>query len=111
MRGYLAGGLAIRPFGLIERDFDMALAAGELTEIEKVLASPDAASQAYVALRQKFPRLAFIRCDASDVTETPFRSFPVFDLHLLDSADHCAQITADPARATGLVLAKRAAGS
>jgi hypothetical protein len=89
----------------------MALAAGELAEIEKMLASPDAASQTWVTLRQKFPHLAFIRCDASDVTETPFRNFPSFDLHLLDSADHCSQITADPARATGIVLAKRAATS
>ncbi|RTM14844.1 MAG: hypothetical protein EKK33_04155 [Bradyrhizobiaceae bacterium] len=87
----------------------MALAATELTEIERVLASPDATPQAYIELRQKFPHLAWIRCDASDVTETPYRSFGAFDLHLLDSADHCAAITDDPARATGIVLARRAA--
>lgn len=89
----------------------MALAAGELTEIEQALAAPDAASQAYGTLRQRFPHLACIRCDASDVTEEPFRSFREFDLHLLDSADHCAQITSDLARATGIVLAKRRGGS
>lgn len=83
----------------------MALAAIELAEIEQVLAS---SPQAYLELRQKFPHLAWIRCDASDVTETPYRSFGAFDLHLLDSADHCAAITDDPARATGIVLAKRA---
>ena len=88
----------------------MALAASELAEIEQVLTS-DPASQAYVELRQKFPHLAWIRCDASDVTETPFRSFREFDLHLLDSADHCAQITDDPARATGIILARRAVKS
>lgn len=88
----------------------MALAAGELAEIEQALAAPDATSRAYAALRQKFPHLAWIRCDAADVTETPFRSFGVFDLHLLDSADHCAQITDDPARATGVVLARRVTG-
>lgn len=89
----------------------MALAAGELMEIEQALAAPDAASSAYAALRRKFPHLAWIRCDASDVTETPFRSIGEFDLHLLNSADHCAQITDDPARATGIVLAKRAVKS
>jgi hypothetical protein len=88
----------------------MALAAGELAEIEQVLAS-DMAPQAVLGLRQKFPHLAWIRCDASDVTEEPYRSFREFDLHLLDSADHCAQITDDPARATGIVLAKRVIGS
>jgi hypothetical protein len=89
----------------------MALAAIELAEIEQMLASSDAVSQAYLELRRKFPHLAWIRCDASDVTETPYRSFGLFDVHLLDSADHCAQITDDPARATGIVLAKRAVGS
>ncbi|MBC9876497.1 hypothetical protein G8O24_03935 [Bradyrhizobium sp. INPA01-394B] len=86
----------------------MALAAHELIEIEQALAAPDAAPQAFATLRQRFPHLAWIRCDASDVTETPFRSLGAFDLHLLDGADHCAQITDDPARATGIVLAKRA---
>jgi Family of unknown function (DUF6129) len=88
----------------------MALALGELAEIEQVLAL-DVASQAYAVLRAKFPHLVWIRCDASDVTEEPYLSFREFDLHLLDSADHCAEITNDPARATGVVLAKRAAGS
>ena len=85
----------------------MALTAGDLAEIERVLASSDAGAQVHLELRQRYPHVAWIRCDASDVTETPFRSFREFDLHLLDSADHCAQITADPARATGIVLAKR----
>lgn len=87
----------------------MALAAIELAEIEQVLASSDAAPRTYIELRQRFPHLAWVRCDASDVTETPYRSFGAFDLHLLDSADHCTQITDDPARATGIVLARRAA--
>ena len=89
----------------------MALAAIELAEIEQVLASSDAAPQAYLELRQKFPHLAWIRCDASDVTETPYRSFGAFDLHLLDGTDHCASITDDPERATGIVLAKRGVAS
>lgn len=85
----------------------MALTASDLAEIERALASSDVGSQVYLELRQKYPHVAWIRCDASDVTEAPFRSYREFDLHLLDSADHCAQITADPARATGIVLAKR----
>jgi hypothetical protein len=88
----------------------MVLAASELAEIEQVLAS-DLAPAAYLELRQKFPHIAWIRCDASDVTEEPYRSFREFDLHLLNSADHCAEITDDPARATGIVLAKRAVKS
>jgi hypothetical protein len=89
----------------------MALTASDLAEIEQVLASSDVGSQLYLELRQKYPHVVWIRCDASDVTEAPFRSFREVDMHLLDSADHCAQITADPARATGIVLAKRVAVS
>lgn len=88
----------------------MALSSDELTEIEKVLSAPHADTQAFAALRAKFPHLAWTRCDASDVTEAPFRTYSRFDVHLLDSADHCAQITDDPTRATGVILAKRSAG-
>ena len=87
----------------------MALSADELMEIERTLAEADAGASPFAALRARFPHLAWTRCDASDVTETPFRSFSRFDLHLIDGSDHCVQITADPARATGIVLAARSA--
>ena len=87
----------------------MALSADELTEIEKALSAPNAEAQAFTALRTRFPHLAWTRCDASDVTEAPFCTYSRFDVHLLDGADHCVQITDDPARATGVVLAKRSA--
>ncbi|WP_409190659.1 hypothetical protein [Bradyrhizobium sp. RDM4] len=84
---------------------------GELTNIGQTLTSIDAASEPCPTLRQKFPHLAWICCDASDMTHTPFRRFGQFDLHLLDSGAQCAQITNDPERATGIVLAKRSAMS
>lgn len=88
----------------------MALSSEELAEIERMLA--EAGGDALVpALRQRFPKLFFTRCDASDVGEAPFISGARFDIHLIDSADHCVQITADPARATGIVLARRSATS
>ncbi|MDE5446830.1 hypothetical protein FXV83_28820 [Bradyrhizobium hipponense] len=87
------------------------LAAGELTNIEQTLATIDTASEPCLMLRQKFPHLAWICCEASDMTQTPFRRVGQFDLHLLDSGGHCAQITNDPQRATGIVLAKRSGKS
>jgi hypothetical protein len=39
----------------------------------------------------------------------PFRVYEYYEIHLLDSVDHCAQITSDPSRATGIILAKRSA--
>lgn len=89
----------------------MPVSADELTEIDKVLSAPDAAARAFAELRRLFPHLAWTRCDASDVNEAPFRSYAQFDVHLLDGADHCVQITDDPARATGLVLAMRRVAS
>lgn len=89
----------------------MALQADELTQIDQMLSAPDNAAGAVAELRRRFPHLSWTRCDASDVTEAPFRSYPGFDIHLLDTADHCAQITLDPARATGVIVAARVAAS
>jgi hypothetical protein len=85
----------------------MAVSTDELTEIDQVLSAPDADVQVLAELRRRFPHLSWTRCDASDVSEAPFRSHARFDVHLLDSVDHCSQITADPTRATGIVVAKR----
>jgi len=87
----------------------MPIGSDNWKEIEHAL-SGDAAGPSVVAhLREKFPRLSWTRCDASDVTETPYRSFPRFDVHLIDAADHCVRITTEPDHATGLIVADRAA--
>ncbi|RXH42170.1 hypothetical protein [Bradyrhizobium zhanjiangense] len=88
----------------------MALTAKELIEIERLLAADSAEMGPFVELRRRFPQLAWVRCDASDVADQPFRQFPRFDLHLIDGSDPCVQITSDPTRATGIVLAKRNVG-
>lgn len=85
----------------------MALGADELKEIDEVLSSPGVDARVFAELRSRFPHLSWTRCDASDVTEAPFRSYPRFEVHLVDRTDHCVQITADPMRATGVVLADR----
>jgi hypothetical protein len=85
----------------------MTLGAEELREIDRVLSASDVDARVLAELRQRFPHLSWTRCDASDVTETPFRSYPRFEIHLVDRTDHCVQITADPMRAGGIVLADR----
>ncbi|WP_247406633.1 MULTISPECIES: DUF6129 family protein [unclassified Bradyrhizobium] len=85
----------------------MALATEQLIEIERLLETANTDTSAVADLRRRFPQLTLVRCDASDVTQQPFRRLPQFDLHLIDGSDHCMQITADQARATGLVLARR----
>ncbi|HUB64867.1 MAG TPA: hypothetical protein VL996_10580 [Methylocella sp.] len=87
----------------------MSLSEDDLKQIDEVLVAPNAESYPFGELRRRFPHLSWTRCDASDVTETPFRVYEHFDIHLLNSTDHCAQITTDPARATGIILASRSA--
>jgi hypothetical protein len=85
----------------------MALGAEELMEIDRVLSAPDADARVFAELRRGFPHLSWTKCDASDLTETPFRSYSRFEIHLVDRTDHCPQITTDPTRASGIVLADR----
>lgn len=85
----------------------MALDADELMEIDRVLSEPDVDARVFTELRHRFPHLSWTKCDLTDVAETPFRSYPRFEIHLVDRTDHCLQITADPTRASGIVLADR----
>jgi hypothetical protein len=89
----------------------MAVTQEDLLEIGTILSAPEGATAVVSQLRARFPHLSWTRCDASDVTETPLATHGAFDLHLVDGHDHCVQITADPERATGVVLASRGAQS
>lgn len=85
----------------------MALTSQDLAEIDGVLSEPDADARVLADLRQRFPALSLTRCDACDVdTEEPFRTYPRFDLYLVDGPAHCWQLTSDPEHATGLLLAQ-----
>ena len=88
----------------------MALGPDDLIKIEQMLSVPGSGAVIFADLRKAFPYLSWTRCDASDLTETPFRSYSRFDIHLHDSADHCVKMTVDPDSATGIVVAERNAG-
>jgi hypothetical protein len=85
----------------------MALGADELMEIDRILSGPSVDARVISQLRGRFPNLSWTGCDVTDLTEEPFRRYPRFELHLVDRTDHCLQITADPMRASGIVLASR----
>src|SRR5271165_3350003 len=74
-----------------ERVAEMSVTANDLMEVDKVLSTSNSDAQVVTELRRRFPHLSWTQCDASDVIEAPFRSYARFDLHLLDSADHCSQ--------------------
>jgi hypothetical protein len=84
----------------------MGLSENDFAAIDSMLgAGGDLAGLA--DFRRRFPGVSLTRCDAADVdTETPFREYPGLSLFLVDANDHCWRITSDPARATGIVLAR-----
>ena len=83
----------------------MALSVDELGVIDAMLAGD---ADGVSGFRGRFPGLTLTRCDASDLdAEIPFREYPGLSLFLVDATDHCWRITADPARATGIVVATR----
>ena len=94
----------------------MALGPDELVAIDALLqaesASPpggDAGTRA--EFRRRFPWMSVTRCDASDMdSEPPYRVYSGLSLFLVDATEHCWCITRDPARATGIVLARHAEG-
>jgi hypothetical protein len=90
----------------------MAITDSELKQIEALLAATPADAGLAAVFRQRFPGLSLTRCAASDMSgEQPYRCTAGFDLHLVDRSDHCWRLTAEPARATGIVLAQHKAGA
>jgi hypothetical protein len=57
-------------------------------------------------LRRRFPGLMFVRCESRDMAEQPYRTHERYGLYLLDRSDHCIQVTHDPARADGVIVAE-----
>lgn len=86
----------------------MPMSVTEVDQIETWLSSQQSAAELAAAFRNRFPGRSLTRCDASDICEDlPFRRLANADLYLIDGRSHCWQITADPAIATGILLAAR----
>lgn len=87
---------------------DVALSEAALSRIEAVLGAPEADASELRGVRRDFPNLTVTRCDASDVgVEEPFRRYRRYDLYLVDASEHCWRFTADPDRASGVVVAAK----
>lgn len=83
----------------------MALQDHDVKDLEALFGEATTAAELASEVRRRFPGLSLTRCEASDLgVEEAFRSFPKFDLHLVDGRDHCWQLTGDPACATGIVM-------
>ncbi|NNM57806.1 hypothetical protein [Acidocella sp.] len=85
----------------------MAVSADDLAAIDRALANAAGVAETLTKLREAFPYLRWLSCDADDVTEEPFRSYAQADLHFLDCSNHCVHVVADAAQASGVLLAQR----
>ncbi|NMG43861.1 hypothetical protein GPA22_08965 [Aromatoleum toluvorans] len=84
----------------------MTVSDQQLSDVCTLLQRTGPAENPLPGLRAAFPGMVFTRCDASDMDgETPAMHAGGYDLYLVDNADHCWRITADPQRAGGVVLA------
>jgi hypothetical protein len=87
---------------------DLPLNEDAMARIEAALSWQDADPSALAEFRRDFPALSLTRCAVSDLgVEQPFRQYQRFNLYLVDASEHCWRLTADPARATGLVVAQK----
>jgi len=84
----------------------MSLSPEQLDVIAGVLMMAAPGTNPLPALRREIREVAIVRCEADDMRgETPFRRTPAFDLFLVDSASHCWRLVADPAHASGVIVA------
>ncbi|MGE0113763.1 MAG: hypothetical protein AB7T07_02600 [Steroidobacteraceae bacterium] len=85
----------------------MALSTDQLVQLETLCAASDGGPQVVAAFRSQFPGMSLTRCEVSDMgADEPYRQFAQVDMYLVNGSAHCWQITADPALATGIVLAR-----
>ena len=57
-------------------------------------------------LRELYPDIVFVRCDASDMEGPPFRSGEHHRLYLLDRSEVCIRMTDSLESADGVVIAE-----
>lgn len=89
----------------------MPLSAEDLTRLEALIATAAPGGDLQRAFRGEFPGVTLTQVDAGDMdTQVPFREHPQWLLYLVDGS-HCRQVTSEPERATGIVLARRCRGA
>ncbi len=57
------------------------------------------------SVRPQFPGITMTQCPSSDVVEPAYLEGEDFNLHLIDTRNHCWQITAQPEAATAVLWA------
>lgn len=85
----------------------MALDEPTLSSIEVVVDQLLAKGEPLVPeLKRRFPGLMFVRCDARDMSEKPYRCHDRYRLFLIDRSEHCIRVTNQPDHAGGVIVAE-----
>jgi len=59
-------------------------------------------------LKQNFPNIHFTLCSDDDIINgKPLREYPLFNIYLVNTSEHCAVLTNDADNASGVVIAWR----
>jgi hypothetical protein len=85
----------------------MSVDIGQLRQIAGLVEAAASLRDAAIALRTKFPQLRATVVDALDLREErPAFSVGQRHVYLVESDGHCWQLTREPARAVGVLLAE-----
>jgi hypothetical protein len=88
----------------------MAVGAHELERVAGALCAGEISAAAVADLRRSLPGVSLSLCDVCDVdTARRFRSFPAFDLFLIDGRTQSWRLTSEPSEGTGVMIARRTA--
>lgn len=83
------------------------IAGNQLNEVVALIEHKGLSESVLSELRDRFPGTHFTWCMEDDIhTGTPVITRASFAVYLVDSRDHCSQLTADLDTASGLVLAE-----
>jgi len=85
----------------------MALSETQITAIENSIDGLRAAGNSLLSgLRNLFPDIVFVRCDAGDMDTAPYRSGEHYQLFLFDRSEICIHLTDQPESADGVIVAE-----
>lgn len=83
----------------------MALNVEQLTEVARLTFNAGTLREAVDAVRQVLPQIRTSSVDAFDMRhEAPALHIGSRNLYLMESDGHCWSVTADPAKAVGIVI-------
>jgi hypothetical protein len=85
----------------------MSMNESQITAIEVSIKALHAiGSPLMPGLRNMFPDIAFVRCSAQDMGETPYRVSNKYQLYLMDRSEACIHLTDRLEAADGVIVAE-----